>query len=157
MLSPFRAFSSPAVLSGCAPWFSCHRGWSCPRNSSTVCVFSASSGPSRPTRPDCGYVSTVLILLGQTCCCLRTCVLLLFLLVSKRHWERWSSPLGPPPSRVLPAPCAHRSVHGPGKAGQGPGHTLPPLLPGGSSHTKFPLKVAFLNQLNYTFIKQKMI
>lgn len=85
-------------------------GWSCPRNSSTVCVFSASSGPSRPTCPDCGYMSTVLILLGQTCCCLRTRVLLLFLLVSKWHWEGWSSPLGPTPSQAPPQHPAHTGV-----------------------------------------------
>lgn len=84
-------------------------GWSCPRNSSPVCVFSTSSGPSRPTRPDCGYMSTVLILLGQTWCCLRTRVLLLFLLVSKWHWERWWSPLGPTPSRAPQHP-AHTGV-----------------------------------------------
>lgn len=152
------------MLSGCVPW--CGQvghalgarvlvGWSCPRNSSTVCVFTAISGPSRPTRPACGYVSIALILLRQTCCCLRTRVLLLFLLVSKWHWERWSSPLGPTPSQAPPEPHT-QGCPWPRKVGQGHRPTLPPLLPSRSSHTKFPLKVTFLSQLNYTFIKQKM-
>lgn len=124
------------MLSGCVSW--CGQvgralgsrvlvGWSCPRNSSTVCVFAAASGPSHPTRPACGYLSIALVL-GQTCCCLRTRVLLFFLLVSKWHWERCLSPLGPTPSRAPPAPHTQGCLW-PRKAGQGHGRSSLPCSP----------------------------
>ena len=162
MLSPFWSFSrSSCALGVCplvwtgrpCPWCACPRGLELPSELQHRLHLRHRIWAISPHPLCLWFVSIALILLRQTCCYLRTRVLLFFLLVSKWQWERWSNPLGPTPSRVPPEPHT-QGCPWPKKAGQGHGPTLPPSLPGRSSHTKFPLKVTFLSQLNYTFIKQ---
>ena len=163
MLSPFWSFSrSSCALRVCllvwtgrpCPWLSCARGLELPselqhRLRLRRRIWAISPHPPCLWLPvHCSRSWADLLLPQNTCAAfLSAC----FQMALGKVLEPAR------PHSLLSAPSTpHTGVSVAQESGPGPRAILPPLLPSGSSHTKFPLKVAFLSQLNYTFIKQKM-